>query len=164
MHITASSALWFLPFALPLCYMTALWDLRAMRIPNKIVLALFAVFVVIGLIALPFDEYLWRYAHFGIALLIGIALNAGGLVGAGDAKFAAAAAPFVALGDLHALSLVFAANLLAAWLTHRIAKHTALRRLVPDWESWDQGKKFPMGLALGATMVIYLGLGVAFGT
>jgi prepilin peptidase CpaA len=164
MQISAFSALWFLPFVVPLCYMTALMDLREMRIPNKVVIALAAVFVLVGLIALPFDEYLWRLAQLGIVLVVGVAINAAGLVGAGDAKFAAAAAPFIAFGDVRLLLAVFAANMLAAFLTHRIAKYTPLRKIAPDWQSWEQGKQFPMGLALGATLTIYLLLGAFFGT
>jgi len=55
------------------------------------------------------------------------------------------------------------AVLLAAVLTHRIAKHTPLRRLAPDWVSWSPAKKFPMGLALGATLAVYLMLGAKYG-
>lgn len=134
--------------------------MKAMRIPNQAVIALGLVFVVVGLIALPFETYLWRYLHLVIVLLIGMGLNAGGLVGAGDAKFAAAAAPFVALGDVRQLAFIFAATVLVAWITHRIAKHTPLRRLAPDWDSWHQKKDFPMGLALGPALAIYLGLGL----
>ena len=160
MFITSAAAMWFLPFVAPICFYVAWSDMRAMRIPNHSVVALTLVFVVVGLVALPFDAYLWRYLHLVVVLLIGMVMNAGGLVGAGDAKFAAAAAPFVAIGDLPRLAVVFAATLLAAWVTHRLAKHSPLRRLVPDWESWEKKKDFPMGLALGGALFIYLVLGV----
>ncbi len=163
MQITASSAMWFLPFVLPICLWVAWSDLRVMKIPNLAVLALAAVFVVIGLIALPLDQYPWRLLQLGIVLLVGIVMNAAGLIGAGDAKFAAAAAPFIALGDLRLLCVILAANLLAGFTAHRIAKYTALRRLAPDWESWSRGKKFPMGLCLGGTLGIYLVLGALYG-
>lgn len=163
MLITASSALWFLPFVLPICFYVAWSDMRAMRIPNNAVLALLGVFVVVGLVALPFGEYAWRLVHVVVILLIGMALNASGLVGAGDAKFSAAAAPFIAFGDLRLMLAIFAATLLAAWVTHRIAKYSPIRRAVPDWESWDQGWDFPMGLALGGALAIYLTLGAFLG-
>lgn len=156
MELTSWAALWFLPFVTPICIYVAYSDVKSMRIPNPSVAALFGVFALIGLIALPFEDYLWRYAHLVIALLIGMGLNAGGLVGAGDAKFIAAAAPFVAVGDLTRIALIFATALLAAWITHRVAKHSGLRRLFPNWESWSQEKDFPMGLALAPTLVIYL--------
>lgn len=163
MSITASSALWFLPFALPLCLYVAFTDLREMRITNQAVLALGLVFLLIGPFVLPLPEYGQRLIQMVAVLVIGVALNAGGAVGAGDAKFAAAAAPFVAIGDLRLLLALFAANLLAAFCTHRFVKYTPLRRIAPEWQSWHRGWDFPMGLSLGGTLALYLCLGVALG-
>lgn len=162
MDISAFSALVFLPFVLPLCVYVAFSDMRDMRIPNVIVVILFVIFAVVGLIALPFDAYLWRYLHLVVVLVAGIALNAGGAMGAGDAKFAAAAAPFIHVGDLRLLMALFAANILAAFVAHRIAKHSPLRTIAPHWKSWTN-PKFPMGLSLGGTLALYLALGVWFG-
>lgn len=163
MAITASQAMWFLPFVLPICLYVCFTDLREMRITNQAVVALVVIFLSIGLFALPLPVYGARLLQMVVVLLIGILLNAGGAIGAGDAKFAAAAAPFIAPGDLRLLLAIFAANLLAAFVTHRIAKYSALRRISPDWQSWDMGWKFPMGLSLGGTLAIYLILGVAQG-
>ena len=163
MALSSEAALWFLPFVLPICYFVCYTDMSRMRIPNLAVALLFLVFVVIGPFALPFDAYLWRYVHFAVVLVTGIALNAGGVMGAGDAKFIAAAAPMIHLGDLRYLAALFAATILAAFVAHRIGKHTPLRRLAPDWISWDSGSRFPMGLALAGTLCIYLGLRVAYG-
>ncbi|MDR9393533.1 prepilin peptidase [Roseovarius sp. SYSU LYC5161] len=164
MHITSTAALWFLPFAVPVCLWVIWSDLRAMRIPNTAVMTLVAIFVLVGLVALPLADYPWRLTHLVVVLITGIVANAAGLVGAGDAKFAAAAAPFVALGDLTLVCVIFAASLLGAFVTHRIAMYSPLRRMAPHWESWSRGKKFPMGFALGGTLVLYLGLGVAYGS
>ena len=164
MDILSSAAMWFLPFVLPLCLYTCYTDMRDMKITNKTVVALFLIFVVVGLIALPFDIYLWRYVHFGVALVAGIALNAAGVMGAGDSKFIAAAAPFIHLGDLRFVMVLYAATLLGAFAAHRVGKYTPLRKIAPDWKSWDTGSKFPMGLALGGTLAIYLGLGALYGS
>lgn len=163
MDISSTAALWYLPFVLPICFYVAFSDLRDMRIPNQAVMLLAAVFVVVGLIALPLPVYGMRLVQMVVVLVIGVALNAGGAIGAGDAKFAAAAAPFIAAGDVRVLLAIFAANLLAAFATHRLAKYTGLRRIAPDWKSWNMGWKFPMGLSLGGTLAIYLSLGVVFG-
>jgi len=98
-----------------------------------------------------------------IVLIIGIVLNAAGAVGAGDAKFIAAAAPYVPREDGLLVLMIYAAALLAGYVAHRIAKHSRLRTLAPDWQSWTMGKKFPMGLALGGTLAIYLALGTIYG-
>ena len=164
MQQSAWAAAWLLPFALPICLYVAFTDLRAMRITNQAVVTLALVFAVVGVFVFPFPDYVWALAQLLIVLVVGIVLNAAGVMGAGDAKFIAAAAPYVAIGDLSLLLPLFAAVLLAAYGAHRVAKYTPLRRLAPDWDSWEKGKKFPMGFALGPTLAVYLGLAAAYGT
>ena len=163
MAISAHAAMWFLPFVVPICLYVMYTDLARMKITNKANLALLAVFVVIGLFVMPFDQYLWRLGGMVIVLIVGVILNAAGVMGAGDSKFIAAAAPFVALGDLIMLAWLFSAVMIAAIVTHRAARMTGLRNLAPHWTSWEKGKKFPMGLALGPTLIIYLSLGFLYG-
>lgn len=163
MEISSLSALVLAIPAIPLSLYTCWSDLRGMRIPNGTVLMLAGAFVLLGPFVLPFETYLWRLAQLAVMLVLGILANAGGLVGAGDAKFTAAAAPYIAIGDIRFVLALFTANLLAAFATHRLAKHTALRRLAPDWESWSRGRDFPMGLALGGTLSLYLLLGIFLG-
>ncbi|MEX3316884.1 prepilin peptidase [Sulfitobacter sp. PS-8MA] len=163
MAISATVALWFLPFVLPLCLYVAFTDMKQMRITNQAVVLLGLIFLVLGLFVLPFETYLWRLMSLIIVLALGILLNAAGVMGAGDAKFAAAAAPYVALGDLRLLMALFMAVLLAAAATHRAVKYSPLRRLAPEWQSWQETKKFPMGLALGTALALYLILGALYG-
>jgi prepilin peptidase CpaA len=162
--LTVSQAAWFLAGALPISLYVGWSDMKRLKIPNVAVMALVLAFAVLGLIALPLPEYLWRWTHLAVVLVIGIAMNSMGLLGAGDAKFAAAAAPFFALADLGPVLYLMAACFLAAFIAHRIAKYTPIRRLAPDWESWTSGKRFPMGMALGLTLVAYLALGLWQGT
>jgi len=163
MAISSTAALWFLPFVLPICLYVCFTDLSQMRITNQAVLALAAVFLLVGLIALPLPTYGMRLVQMLAVLVVGFVLTAAGAMGAGDAKFAAAAAPFIAPGDLRLLLALFAANLLAAFATHRLAKYTPLRRIAPGWQSWQTGWKFPMGLSLGGTLALYLILGATYG-
>lgn len=135
-----------------------------MKITNQTVIALGLVFLVIGLIALPLPEYGARVVQMLFVLVIMFLLSSANAMGAGDAKFIAAAAPFVHPGDLRLIIALLAAALLAAVATHRLAKHTPLRQIAPDWESWDKGKKFPMGLALSGTLGAYLILAMFFGS
>jgi prepilin peptidase CpaA len=164
-EITSWAAAWFLPFVLPVCAWVIWSDLRAMRIPNTSVMTLAGIYVVIGLIAMPsfWPAYILGLAAIVIVLIFGIIANAAGLMGAGDSKFLAAAAPFIHPGDARILLFIFAANLLACFVTHRVAKYTPLRRMAPDWDSWDKGPKFPMGFALGSTLVMYLIFGILWG-
>ena len=148
----------FLIFTLPIAIWVAWSDMARMKIPNLAVMAMVAVYAVIGLIVLPFPEYFWRWSHLAVVLVAGFVLNVAGAVGAGDAKFAAAMAPFVPLADLLVVLTLFAAMLLAAFATHRIARAVPLvRNRVPHWESWTRSD-FPMGLALAGTLTVYLAL------
>ncbi|NAZ35630.1 prepilin peptidase [Rubellimicrobium sp. CFH 75288] len=152
--------------ALPVMVWAGLSDLRRMKIPNRAVLALAGVFALggLGLAAgglWPWSEYGWRWANLAAVLLAGMGLNALGMIGAGDAKLAAAAAPFVAFADWPELLGLYAAAVLAAFALHRLAKYTVGPRLAPHWKSWDSGKRFPMGVAIGLTVVGYLGLAAA---
>jgi prepilin peptidase CpaA len=163
MAILATQAMWFLPFVLPICLYVAFTDMAQMKITNQAVSALALVFIVVGFFLMPFVDYLWRLAALVIVLVVGVILNGAGVLGAGDAKFAAAATPFIALGDLRLLMALFMATLLAAAVAHRGAKYTPQRKLAPHWDSWEKGKKFPMGLALGPALAMYLILGTIFG-
>ncbi|WP_299369241.1 prepilin peptidase [uncultured Tateyamaria sp.] len=165
MALSAQIALWFLPFLVPLCLYVAYTDLASMRITNWTVLAMVTVFVVLGPFLMPLPVFGWQMAQLGIVLVVCMILNAAGAMGAGDAKFLAAAAPYVALGDVRLLMALFAAVLLASYAAHRIAKHSPLRRMAPNWDSWSQdAKKFPMGFALGPTLAIYLVLATVHGS
>jgi prepilin peptidase CpaA len=155
---TAMAALWFLPFVVPIAAWVAWSDLARMRIPNVAVLALLAVFLLIGPLVLPLDAWAWRWTHFAAVLALGFVLNALRAMGAGDAKFAAAMAPFVALQDVAIFAVLFAALLLSAFVAHRLVRAVPrLRALAPHWESWHR-RDFPMGLPLAVTLVAYLAL------
>lgn len=145
-----------LPFVLPIAIWVAWSDMKFMKIPNKAVLTLLAVWALVGWIAVPFNLYLWGFALAVIMLGVGFVANASGLVGAGDAKFAAAMAPFFVGGDLRLILALFAACLIGAFATHRIARALPpIRRMTADWASWTH-PKFPMGLALSGVIVFYL--------
>ncbi len=157
------SALVFLPFVLPIAIWVAWSDLKSMKIPNKAVIALGAVFLILGPFLLPLPVWAWQLVHVAVVLVVGFLLSSVGALGAGDAKFATAMAPFVLWGDVSFFLLLLAATTAAAIATHRILRGVAaFRRLTPDWESWERRKDFPMGFPLAGALVFYLAL-AAFG-
>jgi prepilin peptidase CpaA len=161
--ISSLSALYFLPLAIPVSIWAAWNDMKFMKIPNIAVLILAAGFLAISFFALPLAEIPWRLLNLAVVLAIGFIISSLGLVGAGDAKFAAAMAPFVAYGDFITMLYLFAAVMVAAYITHRIFQNIpAFRRMTPEWKSWEN-KDFPMGLALGSALVLYLVLGYLYG-
>lgn len=153
----ATFVLWSLPLATLISLWVAWSDLARMKIPNKAVLALLALFAVVGVLTLPLEVYAWRYAHFAVVLAVGFLMTITGVVGAGDAKFAAAMAPFVAAIDGTAVAAIFTVTTILAFILHRLARVSPLRKLAPDWESWERTRDFPMGLPLAVTLIIYLG-------
>ncbi len=159
MGLASVPALWFLPFVIPIAVWAAYSDLSRMKIPNKSVLALMAVFIAVGVLALPFAEFGSRILHFAAVLLLGFAASAAGLIGAGDAKFAAAMAPFFALQDLSMALFLLAGCVIFGFVSHRLARAVpAIRNAVPTWQSWSETKQFPMGYPLALTLVVYLAL------
>ena len=154
----ATAALAFLAPVTAICVWVAWSDLSRMKIPNLAVLALLLTFALIGPFVLPLGDWGWRWVHFAVLLVIGMVLNAIGAMGAGDAKFIAAAAPFVAAGDAVTVLLILSACAVLGFVLHRAAMHSALARAVPHWESWSTGRRFPFGFPLAAALVLYLAL------
>ena len=153
--LPTAAALTFLPFALAIGIWVAWSDMRSMKIPNYAVLALGAAYLVTGPFVLPLATYAWGWALCAIVLATGFVLNAAGALGAGDAKFAAAMAPYFVLSDLRFDLGLFAACLLGAFTAHRLMRATPFRTAAPDWASWTN-PRFPMGLALAGMLIFYL--------
>lgn len=160
MPMAATQLLWFLPFTLPIAIWVSWSDMKFMKIPNKAVLALLAVYLLVGLFVFPLKVWGWGWALAAILLLAGFISTSAGLMGAGDAKFAAAMAPFFATADIRLAFALFAACLLGAFTSHRLMKFVPpFRAAAADWDSWTN-KDFPMGLALAGTLIFYPLLGV----
>jgi prepilin peptidase CpaA len=160
--VIAPPALWFAIAALlPLMLLTAWYDLRHLRIPNWLAFCVLAVFLVAGLWGLSVEAFLWRLGAGAVVLAAGFALFAAGLIGGGDAKMAAALAPFVAADDVAALLLLYAVVTLVLLLVLRLAMQLARHRRT-GWQAVDQYARparervFPMGLIFAITIMLYL--------
>lgn len=159
--LTSGAALAFLPFALVIGGWVAWSDMKLMKIPNKTMIALLAVWLVVGLVAValtgfPLQSWAWGWALAAITLIIGFLANALRLVGGGDAKFATAMAPFFVAADWRYVFTLAATCLIGAFVVHRVIRRIgAVRRATPDWISWES-RDFPMGLALAGTLIFHL--------
>lgn len=158
--MTPIAALILLPFATAIGVWVAWSDMKYMKIPNQAVLALLAVWLVVGIVAVGLTSGLqtwaWGLALAAAVLVAGFVASSVRLVGAGDAKFAAAMAPFFVHADYRVVLGLYAACLLGAFATHRLARFIPpLRRATADWASWTHSD-FPMGLALAGTLIFYL--------
>ncbi|MBB5515940.1 prepilin peptidase CpaA [Rubricella aquisinus] len=145
---------------LPLLY--AAWsDLRFMRIPNEVSLALLGLFVVSAPFLVGLPEMGWRLGIGAAVLITGFVLNALKLIGGGDVKLLSAGILFVDPSTDH-LSLylqVLGMMSLAGVIVHRgLARVSPVRDAVPEWGSWGERGKFPFGLSISASILFYLGL------
>ncbi len=161
--LSAQAALYFLPFVAPIALWVAWTDLKWMKIKNTAVLALVAVYLVIGLLALPFETWAWGWLSLAVVLVVGFVMTSAGLMGAGDAKFAAAMAPFIALGDLTLFLMLLGLIVIVSFVGHRVFRASRFaEQWAPGWESWRR-REFPMGLALGPALLTYIALAANFG-
>ena len=160
----STPALW-IAFAamIPLMILTAYWDLKALKIPNWLVLCVLVTFVITGLWGLPLDTFFWRLLYGVIALGVGFGLFALGAIGGGDAKMAAALVPFAVPSDAAVLLLLYAILTLALLMVVRLIMQM-VRHRETGWLALDQLHKparervFPMGLIFGSTILVYLGI------
>ena len=160
---SATAALWLMIGALPVAGWVVWSDLKTMCIPNLAVLALIGVYAIIGFLTLPLSIWGWSWLHFAVVLVGGFVLSLSGGFGAGAAKFAAAMAPFVALGDLRLFLVLLGSVILASFVVHRVARSLrVVRAATPAWQSWTR-KEFPLGLALAPALILYLALAAIHG-
>lgn len=147
----------FLLVAGPLCFLAALSDLRTMTIPNWISLALAGAFLIIGILFLPFEDYLWRLLAGVVVFVIVFIMNALRLIGGGDAKLAAAFTPYIATNDWGAFLFLMAVSGIITLVLHRIAgRIPAIRAATPNWKSWTAGRHFPYGTTIALAAIYYL--------
>ncbi|MEO0679751.1 MAG: prepilin peptidase [Pseudomonadota bacterium] len=158
--LSGATAAWIaLVVAGPMALAAALWDLRRMRIPNALNIALAAGWLPLGLATLPLDAVGLRIAGALLVLVAGFAVFAIGKVGAGDVKMLAAGALWVPGGAAPAALLLLSAALLIG-----AAAVFAARRILasPDhpWRGLRPQAKFPMGVSIGGALIAFLGLAV----
>lgn len=152
------AALAFLLAATPLAVIAARSDLKTMKIPNWVSIALICLFIPLGLIFLPWETVLWRLLAGFLMLVFTFLLNMIGQMGGGDAKLLAASAPYVSWDtDIQILLWIIAGALWLTLILHLIARRIPfIRRVTPDWESWEAGRYFPMGTSIAVALVAYL--------
>jgi prepilin peptidase CpaA len=144
---------------------TACWsDLRHMTIPNRLNMALFIVFLVLGIFIFPLPEFGMRILQALVMMLIGVFLTSAGLMGGGDSKLLAAGAPYVAMGHITEFFLALAFMSLSSVIAHRgLGLVPAFKSRVSDWVSWNSKGNFPFGVPIAATLSLYLFVLAVFG-
>ena len=143
--------------ALPIAIWVALSDMKRMKIPNTSVLAMAAIWPLLGWFLVPMTAWLWGFALMAIIFVLGFLLYTTGTFGAGDAKYAAAMAGMFVGGSIPDILVLLVLCMIGSLLVHRLLRSISfVRNLTPDWVSWNQRRYFPFGLALSAILIIYL--------
>ena len=154
----AEAAWVFLIPLVPIWLYVAFVDVTTLKIRNWVVILIAAIFVIGGPFLLETSYYVTQLIQGAVMLAIMFALFLIRAMGGGDAKFIAAAALYFDRSDYALLLMLLAVCFLVCYLLHRVAKVAGGKRLAPNWASWYSGKRFPMGLPLGAWLVSYLAL------
>lgn len=141
----------------PIAIWAAVSDLKTMKIPNTSVLAMAAVWPLLGWFLVPMSAWLWGFALMAIVLVLGFLMYLTGTFGAGDAKYAAAMAGIFTGGRIADILLIIFFCMVGALLLHRLMRSLPfVRNATPNWESWDRRRYFPFGLSLSAIVIFYL--------
>jgi prepilin peptidase CpaA len=156
-HIMAMAAIVLIVFPVLMAY-AGVSDLLTMTIPNKLSLALAAVFSVLAAGgALSLDAIALHVAAGALVLAIGCALFACGWIGGGDAKLAAVTSLWLGFGNL--LDYFFIASVGGGVLTLivLVARGAPLPVFALGWrwlERIRMARKVPYGIALAASALI----------
>jgi prepilin peptidase CpaA len=142
---------------LPIAIWAAVSDMKRMKIPNTAVLAMAAIWPLLGWLLVPFSGWLWGLALMAIVFVVGFLIYLTGTFGAGDAKYSAAMAGLFVGGGIGEILLIIFVCMIGALIFHRTLRSIpAVQRATPEWESWTRRRYFPFGLALSMMAVFYL--------
>ena len=156
--LSPTDAMILLVPVLPIAIWAALSDMKRMKIPNTSVLAMAAVWPLLGWYVSPtLTVWAWGFALMAIVFVAGFLLYLTGTFGAGDAKFAAAMAGLFVGGNIGAILLIIFVCMIGSLVVHRFLRSLpVVRNATPDWESWTKRRYFPFGLALSSIVIFYL--------
>jgi prepilin peptidase CpaA len=142
---------------LPIAIWAAVSDLKRMKIPNTAVLAMAAVWPLLGWYLVGMNAWLWGFAIMAVVFVAGFLLYLTGTFGAGDAKYAAAMSGLFVGGSIGEILLIIFVCMIGSLILHRLLRSLPfIRNATPDWESWTRRRYFPFGMALSAIVVFYL--------
>lgn len=157
--MTAEFALVSFLVATPVAMAVILYDLKTMTIPNWLTGGAFGIFAIVVFTGLGLEDALVRLMGAGIVLIVSFILFVVGGFGGGDAKAATAFALLVAPVDVAFVLMALAVNGLLGVALLFVLRRTSLAD--GHWKMWSEPKRFPYGLTLGATLILYTAL-VAF--
>lgn len=130
----------------PLLAYMAYCDMRFMRIPNSLVLAMLLIFVLTAPL-LPMDSILARLAAASVVFVIGFATFAVRLFGGGDVKALSALILFLPPHTWLEFCYVFSIAMLVG-MAFIVTLRAAPRAQTSSWVSMRARGMFPMGVSI----------------
>lgn len=141
-------------YAAVLCY-GLISDIRSLKLPNTVSVAVLSLFFLNYLLLWPSQDMTKHLLTGGIALVLGFAIFAAGLIGAGDVKLISTLMVWAGPRDAYAFLIVMTlAGGLAAGLLLAIRKLTTVwpstGRYIPSrrLKNWATRGIFPYGIAI----------------
>ncbi|HWA60444.1 MAG TPA: prepilin peptidase [Caulobacteraceae bacterium] len=138
----------------------AVSDVRRRLIPNRVVLAILALWLPFAL-ANGFEGWLSALEAFALALALSMALWAGRIIGAGDSKLFAAAALYMGMGFLPAFALATALAggcVALVSIASRGPQKAFAMIMLRGQGDWGPGVPYGVAIAAGAVAVMWAGL------
>lgn len=138
----------------PLLVAMGYCDLKAMRIPNRLVIAMVVLFVLIAPFALAPIDIFWRLLAAGIVLLVSTVGFVFGILAGGDVKGLSALILFVPPDQHIVFAFIFSAAMLSG-----LSGVLLLRRGLADpdasWAVLADSQGFPMGVSIALAGLIF---------
>ena len=137
----------------PLLLAVILYDLRFMKLPNRLAILFVILFLATAPVSMPLDVMGWRIGIAIALLLVGMAANAAGLLGGGDVKILSAFALFIPRQDLLSFTYILCLCMIVG-----IIGLLLLRRVLDGrgntWRGLQKSGRYPMGISIGAAGLI----------
>ncbi len=156
--ITSSGALILLVPALPIAIWATLNDLKKLKIPNKAVLAMAAIWPLLGWLAVPtWTAWFWGLGFMAIGIALAYLAFALFNFPGGDGKYAAAISPFFVGADISYVLMLVLICMMGATLAFQVIRVLpGIRSVTTGWEGFKHWRIVPFGLALSAMAIYYL--------
>ncbi|UWQ79807.1 prepilin peptidase [Leisingera sp. S132] len=153
--MTAGADLLPLAAATPVLILAATGDLRHLRISNRLMLGLAAVFLLTAPL-LPLAETGLRLLAASIVFALCFALFCGRVLAGGDVKMMALAMLFVPSSALAAFGWSFSAAMLTVPLALTVLGRIEAAAAWRHWASLQTPGKMPMGAAISLALMLLL--------
>ncbi|WP_281985257.1 prepilin peptidase [Thalassorhabdomicrobium marinisediminis] len=134
-----------------------LYDLRQMRLPNRLALLFVLLFALAEVWTVPAGELAGRVGVALLVLVLGMVANAARLVGGGDVKILSALMLFIPLRDLAPFLFLLSLSM-AGGIAVLLVVRRALRGVDTGWIGLQESGRYPMGISIGAAGLVYVAL------